>query len=329
MRIVVTGASGQLGSYLIDRLIERSHEIVAWSGRATETRGGVTLRPVELTDVGAVASALADANPDVVIHAAAVSSAEAARRDPQRSQAVNVEATQLLSKWAAAHDRRLVYTSTDLVFDGSKSWYREDDPAHPIVVYGQTKHAAERFVLDVPRGLVARLSLLYGPSRSGREGFFDRAMSALRAGMPQAFFTDEHRTPLDYATAAKALVQLAESDTAGTIHLGGPERLSRFELMSRAAAATGIDPSLVKPNRRADVPFVEPRPADLSLDSSQLHRLFSDLKCPRVEAGTGTRCVKFGRLSRFQPRQSPQAAVLADQVHNPQFSSGDFCPFDC
>ena len=138
-------------------------------------------------------------------------------------------------------------------------------------------------MLDVPRGLVARLSLLYGPSRSGREGFFDRTISALRAGEPQAFFTDEHRTPLDYATAARALVRLAESETLGTIHLGGPERLSRFELMSRAAGAMGIDPTLVKPNRRADVPFAEPRPADLSLDSSRLNRLFVDLAFPQVE----------------------------------------------
>ena len=283
MRIVVTGASGQLGSYLIDRLIERSHEIVAWSGRTTETRAGIAIRPVELTDSGAVATALADAAPDVVIHAAAVSSAETAARDPERSLAVNVAATELLSKWAATYNRRLIYTSTDLVFDGSKSWYREDDPAHPILVYGQTKYAAERFVLDVPRGLVARLSLLYGPSRSGRKGFFDRAISALRAGTPQAYFTDEYRTPLDYATAARALVRLAESDTLGTIHLGGTERLSRFELMSRAATALGVDPTLVRPNRRADVPFAEPRPADLSLDSSRFYRLFNDLACPQVE----------------------------------------------
>ena len=97
--------------------------------------------------------------------------------------------------------------------------------------------------------MVARLSLLYGPSRSGREGYFDRTTAALRAGLPQAFFIDEHRTPLDYATAARILVRLAESETPGLFHLGGPERLSRFELMRRAATALGIDPILVRPNR--------------------------------------------------------------------------------
>jgi dTDP-4-dehydrorhamnose reductase len=283
MRIVVTGASGQLGSYVIDRLKGGSHEIDAWSGGTTEARRGIELRPVELTDRVAVLRALADADPDAVIHAAAISSTLAAHRDPARSEAVNVDTTQLLASWATEHDRRLVYTSTDLVFDGQKSWYKEDDPAHPLLVYGQTKYAAERFVVAAPRGLVARLSLLYGPSRSRRQGFFDHALASLRAGIPQAFFTDEYRTPVDYSTAANLLIRLTESETTGTIHLGGPERLSRFELMSRAATALDIDPVLVLPNRRADVASPEPRPADVSLDSSRLHRDFNDLACSRVE----------------------------------------------
>jgi dTDP-4-dehydrorhamnose reductase len=283
MRIVVTGASGQLGSYLVDRLIEGSHEIDAWTGTTNQASGRIKLRPVELTDRVAVLRALADSDPDAVIHAAAISSAEAARRDRAGSETVNVGATQLLASWAKEHDRRLVYTSTDLVFDGQKSWYKEDDPAHPVLVYGQTKYAAEQFVVAAPRGLVARLSLLYGPSRSRRQGFFDRAVASLRAGSPQAFFADEYRTPLDYSTAANLLIRLTELESTGTIHLGGPERLSRFELMSRAATALDIDPVLVLPNRRADVASSEPRPADVSLDCSRLRRVLTDPACPQVE----------------------------------------------
>jgi dTDP-4-dehydrorhamnose reductase len=284
MRIVVTGASGQLGSYLVDRLIGGPHEIIGWSRRPRDDRGKRALRPVELSDHPGFALALDEADPDVVIHAAAISSAEEARRDPQRSTAVNVEATRFLSEWAARLRRRLVYISTDLVFDGSQGWYREEDPPAPIMVYGQTKHVAERFVLAAPGGCVARLSLLYGPARSGSVGYFDRTVAALRAGIPQAFFTDEFRTPLDYASAAAVVVRLAESDTSGLIHVGGPERLSRFELMQRAASTLGLDPHLVKPNRRADVALPEPRPADVSLDSSRLGRLFPGLERVRVEA---------------------------------------------
>src|SRR5262249_43548336 len=134
---------------------------------------------VELADSRALLAALADSNPDAVIHAAAVSSADAVRRDPQHAHAVNVEATRLISNWAAEHDRRLVYTSTDLVFDGKSSWYGENDPAYPVLAYGQSKLAGERFIRSASRGLVARVSLLYGHSRIGRQGFFDRAIAAL------------------------------------------------------------------------------------------------------------------------------------------------------
>jgi dTDP-4-dehydrorhamnose reductase len=290
MRIVVTGASGQLGSYLLERLIEGPDEIVAWSGETRLVRHGLPLCPVEITDRRAVARALEVADPDVVIHTAAVSSAAAAHRDPTRAEEVNVGATQFLSEWARRHDRRLVYTSTDLVFDGARSWYTEDDPAQPALVYGKTKHAAERFVLDVPKGLVARLSLLYGWSRSGREGYFDRTISALRSGTPQAFFVDEYRTPLDYLTAARIIAWLALSETRGLWHAGGPERLSRYDLMRRVAGALGIDPLLVASNRRTDVPSLEPRPADVSLDSSRLRQLYPDLAWPQVEAALDQLC---------------------------------------
>ena len=151
------------------------------------------------------------------------------------------------------------------------------------MVYGQTKHAAERFVLEVPNGVVARLSLLYGPSRCGQDGFFDRTMAALRAGIPQAFFEDEHRTALDYSTAARIIIRLADNQAVGLFHVGGPERLSRLELMRRAAVALGIDPRLVRSNKRAEVTMAEPRPADLSLDSTRLRNLFPDLEQLRFE----------------------------------------------
>ena len=283
MRIVVTGASGQLGRYLIAGLKDGPHEIVAWGGTFQGSIEGHPVRSVELTDHSAVAQALEHAEPDVVVHTAAVSSAETARRDAGRTAAVNVGATEFLAQWAAARDRRLVYTSTDLVFDGSSSWYREEDSPRPIMVYGQTKHAAEQFVLAMPKGVVARLSLLFGPSRSGKQGYFDRTLAALKSGMPQAFFTDELRTPLHYAVAAKVLIRLAGSETRGLIHVGGLERLSRYELMRRIAAVLRIDPFLVEPNVRADVPLPEPRPADVSLNSSRLLALFPELALARIE----------------------------------------------
>lgn len=285
MRILVTGAGGRLGSTVVARLVEEArHEVVAWGGLAGGSRAGIPLRPIELTDGRAVAQALEDSDPEAIIHAGALSSADAVLRDPTRAREVNVEATRRLAEWAGSRGRRLVFTSTDLVFDGSRSWYREDDPALPVLEYGRTKHEAEAHVRSIPRGLVARLSLLFGPNPSGRPGFFDLAVEALRRGEPRSFFEDEYRTPLDYRTAALILARLAESDAVGTLHIAGRERISRFELMRRSAIALGLDTDLITPGSRAGAPLPEPRPADASLDTSKLVRLLPDMDRPSIEA---------------------------------------------
>jgi dTDP-4-dehydrorhamnose reductase len=284
MRIVVTGASGQLGSYLLGDLTRAGrHEVYGWSRATSGARCGVELRPVELTDLQALEAALEDARADVVIHTAAMSAADAVCRDQEKGWRVNVEGTKRLADWCVNHDCRLVFTSTDLVFDGTQGWYREDDEPSPILAYGRTKAAAERVVLEVPLGLVVRIGLLFGPSQAGRDSFFDRALARLREGQPQSFFEDEFRTPLDYATATRALVALAESETKGVVHLAGRERVSRHELMRRVAETLGLDSGLVCANRSKDFKLVEPRPADVSLDTAQLNSLLPELARPSIE----------------------------------------------
>jgi dTDP-4-dehydrorhamnose reductase len=283
MRVLVTGASGQLGAYLIDRLVRERQQVVGWSGREPGIRGGVELVPVDLTDSAATARALQAADPDVIIHTAARSRAEEVRADPSGAWEINVAATRRLAEWCAARQRRLVTTSTDLVFDGTRAWNREDDPAVPVLEYGRTKRAAESAALGVPGGLVARLSLLFGPSRSGRQVYYDRTIAALGRGEPQTFFVDEFRTPLDLMTAADALAGLAASEARGLVHVGGSERMSRFELIRRVAAALGLDISLVQGNRQSDAPSAEPRPADVSLDTERLVSVLPGLRRPTIE----------------------------------------------
>ena len=191
MRILVTGASGRLGSYVLESLRDGRIEVIGWSSATSRRHVGLTLHPVDLADSAAVLSAIHEANPDVVIHAGGISSADAAHRDPARCEAVIVNGTGRIALWTALNARRLIFTSTDLVYDGRKGWYREDDPATPIMDYGRAKRTAENAVLAAAGGLVARISLVYGPALAGRDGFFDRAIASLRAGHEQTFFTDD------------------------------------------------------------------------------------------------------------------------------------------
>jgi dTDP-4-dehydrorhamnose reductase len=289
MRLLLTGASGQLGAYLLRQLRADGGEVVAWSGHDAGERFGTRLLPVDLADPDAVAAAFRAARPDVVLHAGAMARVAGCHRDPALARRVNTEATALLAELAAAAGGGLVFVSTDMVFDGERAPYREEDESAPLSVYGRTKADAEGAV-RAAGGLVVRVSLLYGPGLSGRPSFFDEQTAALRSGRPLTLFEDEWRTPLALPAAAQALVGLTRSGVTGTLHVGGPERLSRLEMGLRLAEALGVPPTAVMAGKRDAAPGAESRPRDLSLDSTRWRGLFPHAPWPgwaEVLAGMG------------------------------------------
>jgi dTDP-4-dehydrorhamnose reductase len=283
MRLLVTGASGQLGGYLLRELAGRSIETIAWSGSCLGSRFGVGLLSVDLADRNAVAAAFRQVRPDVVIHAAALARVSDCFHNPERARLVNTQGSALLAELAAESGVRVVYISTDLVFDGNRGNYTEDNLPSPVSVYGRTKADAERVVLSTPRNLVVRVSLLFGPSVNGRASFFDEQVLAARNGKPITLFADEWRTPVSIPIAAFALAELAQSEVTGILHLGGPEKMSRLEMGQRLAAILGVDPSFIRSIRRDQAAMDEPRPRDTSLDSSRWLALFPNHRWPAFE----------------------------------------------
>jgi dTDP-4-dehydrorhamnose reductase len=280
MRLLITGASGQLGGYLLRHMSDAGRTALAWSRMPRPNLFGVELEPVDLTRPDQVAAAFRRAHPDAVIHAAALSNVAECYRQPKRARHVNVEATAQLADLAAGAGCRLVYVSTDLVFDGAHGGYREQDPPAPLSIYGRTKLDAESAVLATPSGVVARVSLLFGPSLVGRASFFDQQLAALRQRQPIRLFEDEWRTPLSLLTAARALIELADADYTGKVHIGGPERMSRLEMGQRLAESLAADDSALIRTRRGENPAPETRPSDTSLDSSLWRRLFPRIPWP-------------------------------------------------
>ncbi|MFV1965567.1 MAG: NAD(P)-dependent oxidoreductase [Pirellulaceae bacterium] len=293
-RILVTGASGQLGGYLLRALERQQESVVAWSGSHPTSLFGCPVTPVDLTDRDGTARAFAEARPDLVIHAAALSRIDLCYRDPSLAVTVNARGTEHLAELAATAGARLVYVSTDLVFDGEQGPYRETDAAQPVSVYGTTKRAGESAALTHDRAAAVRVSLLFGPTVVARPVFFDKQVEALRTGERCKLFADEWRTPLSLQTAAQSLIAVARSDVSGLLHLGGPERMTRLEMGQRLARAFGKNPDIFVASLQADVPAPEPRPRDVSLNSARFRELFPQQPWPPFEAalaelGMGTR----------------------------------------
>jgi dTDP-4-dehydrorhamnose reductase len=179
----------------------------------------------------------------------------------------------LVASACAGRGIRLVALSTDLVFGGESAPYVETDPPRPLSVYGRTKREGEQTVLaEFPAAAVARVALVYGRGHGARGTASESVAWALRAGRPATLFTDEQRTPVDAVSVAEATLRLLSGTASGVFHLGGPERLSRFELGRRVARALGLPEAGLRPSAQAEYKGSDPRPADVSLDIGRARR---------------------------------------------------------
>ena len=271
-RLLVTGASGFLG-YRICMEAKEAWRVFGTGHRHPVVAQGAEALNVDLTDTAALARLMDQVRPHAVIHAAAVSQPEICQRDPETTRALNVGATETLGVWCADNRVPLVFTSTDLVFDGTSPPYAETDPVSPVNAYGRQKVEAEnRLSAIYPDAVICRMPLMFGYAPGTSGGFLGWMIRALEKGEPIRLFTDEYRTAVDTASAAQGLL-LFTGKPAGIYHLGGQRRLSRYDMGRILAERGGWDPSLLVPASVRDAGTSAPRSPDVSLVSQKAFAL--------------------------------------------------------
>lgn len=248
--ILVTGATGFLGPYVVAELRSRGCRVVTASRSAGEAA-------VDLTRPGMVDAVCEALRPDRAVNLLAMSRMADCELHPQRAELVN---GRLPGELAQRLGSRLVQVSTDMVFDGRSAPYDERAPLEPLSVYGRTKAHGEA-AAAAEGAVVVRLPLLFGPDERGR-GATEMVRGALHRGERLALFTNEYRTPLHAADAAEALAEIVLAEgPPRLLHVAGPERVSRWELGRRFAELHGLDLTLLDPVECQD-PL---RPRDVSL----------------------------------------------------------------
>lgn len=280
-KLLVTGASGFLGWNVLQQARDL-YQVTGLYHQHEVQVPGVDMLQVDLCDKAAIEKAISSIQPEYIVHCAAASKPNFCEENKSASERINVDATQLLSELCKAYHIKLVFTSTDLVFDGSKGNYTEEDATGPLMEYGRQKLRAEKAVLEVPNAAVCRMPLMYGDAPAPASSFLQGFLSELQQGKALNLFTDEYRSPVHGEDAAKGLIWAAEH-AQGILHMGGKERMSRYEFGQLMCEVFELDPQLIQPALQSDFPSAARRAADASMNSR--FALASGYKPRKVKEG--------------------------------------------
>ncbi len=225
MRIIVTGAQGQLGVELMGRL--------AGSGEVL----GVDLPELDITKA-CCSDDLAALRPDWIVHAAAATDVDGCEREPDVAMLVNAQGTRRVAEACRRVDAGLLYLSTDYVFDGKKGApYREEDPPAPLNAYGRSKLEGERAVCSLaPRWTVVRTAWLYG---SHGKNFVKAILQKAAAGGPLRVVDDQIGSPTYATDLAEAIARLLARRLTGVFHLTNAGACSWYDFAAAILRLTG------------------------------------------------------------------------------------------
>jgi dTDP-4-dehydrorhamnose reductase len=257
VRIVITGAQGQLGTDLQQTL--RGHQLTA-----------LDLPTFDLTQP-ACARTIVDAAPEVVIHAGAYTDVDGAERNPGLAMAVNAEGTERVASAAAKTGARLICISTDYVFDGRGTRpYVETDSTNPISVYGESKYAGEQRALAAcDNTLVVRTAWLYG--RHGKN--FVKTMLQLAVERPcLKVVADQRGCPTFSEDLASMIGRLLAHPVRGILHVTNEGHCTWHEFASEIVRLSGLEVP-VEPITTEDMPRPAKRPVYSVLSTNRLHHL--------------------------------------------------------
>jgi dTDP-4-dehydrorhamnose reductase len=280
---MITGASGLLGAHLVLAARDR-HEVVGIYFNHELNRQMVASRQVDLRQPDAVTNCVGSVRPDWIIHCAAQTSVDQCQSNPGDAYRTNVLATENVLRAAVRWDARVLYISTDSVFDGARGWYREDDLPSPVNTYASTKFAGEQAVLRYSASALVVRTNFYGWGLGTESSLAEWLVGRLEQGEVVGGFTDVFFTPLLVNDLAEVLLAAIDRDATGLLHVASRQRCSKFAFARSLATIFGYDPDLVYPRLVAEAGLKAPRPRDTSLDTSRLATQFGS-QPPDVESG--------------------------------------------
>ena len=269
MKVLVVGASGLIGSALYKEGKKRGHEMLG-TYRNFKIEG---LSYLDIANAERSRELLEEFAPDVVYFPAAVVNAEWNEEFPLEAERINVEDPKRFFDDCAWAQTKLVYYSTDYVFDGESGPYCEESPVHPINRYGKQKVMVEEYLTsEYPRWLILRTAVVYGFEPQAKN-FGNRAVNDLRAGKTVRAPNDQWSCPTYAPDLASISYDLVDEKAEGIIHATGSECITRFEFANKIAEEFGFPVDRIVGVPSAELKQKAKRPLKACMETQKLEWL--------------------------------------------------------
>ena len=262
--VLITGGSGLLALNWALTIREKFNVTLGLHDRRINLKGTRSIL-LNLDSKEALKQALEALQPQLVIHAAGLTSIEKCEANPTLAKYINVDLTKNLATVCAILNIPMVYISTDHLFLGNESLVQEDYPVSPVNIYAKTKAEAETCVLASDAEALIIRTNFYGWGTSYRQSFSDMVINHLRAGKKISLFKDIYYTPMLVEPLAHTVHELVQKKAKGIFNVVGDDRISKYNFGLRLAAEFNLDNGLIDEGKIIDKPFLVNRPHDMSL----------------------------------------------------------------
>ncbi|MEA2053768.1 MAG: dTDP-4-dehydrorhamnose reductase [Candidatus Thermoplasmatota archaeon] len=270
MKVLLTGGSGLFGRAFV-KVIENktSYDIrPIYSKNPIKSKNAVFL---DITNKENVERIIKKLQPDVIVHAAAFTNVDKCEIEKEKAYNVNVAGTKNIAMASKEINAKMVYISTDYVFDGKKGLYKEEDGTNPINYYGLTKLGGEKAVQEICDDFViARTSVVYG---ANKKNFATWVIEELKKGKEIRIVTDQWNSPTLNIDLAEQILALIEKDEKGIYHSAGGEKINRHDFVSKMAKIFSLDENLIIPATTKEMNWIAKRPMDSSLNVSKISKI--------------------------------------------------------
>ncbi|GEM_PF-75042 len=284
-KLLITGVSGMLGFCLARNLsnnLKNNYDVYGTFNRNLVSIEGCAIYRVDLSQRSEVEMLLQEITPDIIVHCAALTNVDLCEENHELSDAVTVASTSYLQSYCKKNSKKLIYISTDAVYEGDSGNYSESDLPKPSNYYAQSKLKAEKIVRVLPDSLILRVNI-FGISPPGHgTTLFEFFYSNLLQGKEIPGFTDVIFNPICIECLPGIISEGIDNSIAGVFNIGSLGQISKYDMGVEIADYFGFDRSLIKKSVSADFTFKAHRPTNTTMDiakaQSRFTHRFKDIK---------------------------------------------------